>query len=215
MKEMLNKIKEGVIDIIAPAICVGCGKEGKYICDNCNLFLSEATSIFPSGNLREVISIWEYEGLIKKIIHKIKYDGFFDVINELVAKAFERREPYIPEDMIITFVPMFRKKERQRGFNQAELIAKEVGKTTGREVISLLEKIKDTPSQTELNKEERAANVKDSFSLLMTVINGKLPENVLLVDDVWTSGATMEECTRILKRAGVKNIQGFTLARTI
>ena len=212
MKEVLNKIKEGIIDILSPRMCVACGKEGKYICEKCGLFLSEAPTVFMAGGLEEVVSAWEYEGLIKNIIFKIKYESMFDAINELVEMAFEIREPYIPEDTTITFVPMFKKKEKRRGFNQAELIAKKVGEITGREVLALLEKIKDTPSQTELNKEERMVNVKDSFHRKKGI---NCHNNVLLVDDVWTSGATMQECCRVLKKSGVKKVWGFTLARTV
>jgi len=210
---MWNQLKENIIDILLPKTCVGCGKEGKYICKKCSLFFSEAPSIFMTGGLEELVGAWEYEGLIKNIIFKIKYDGMFDAIGELVEKAFKIREPYIPEDTTITFVPMFRKKEKRRGFNQAELIAKKVGEITDREVLSLLEKIKDTPSQTELNKEERIENVKGAFCSMSDI--KQTWENVLLVDDVWTSGATMQECCRILKRSGVKRVWGFTLARTV
>ena len=209
---MWNQLKENIIDILFPKICVGCGKEGNYICEKCSLFLSEATSIFARGNLREVISVWEYEGLIKKIILRIKYDGIFDTINELVKKVFERREPYIPEDMVITFVPMFKKKEKRKGSNQAELIARKVGEITGREVLPLLEKIKDTPSQTELDKKERVKNVKNSFQMKK---GASCPRDILIVDDVWTSGATMEECARVLRKSGARNIRGFVLARTV
>ncbi len=214
LKELI-KIKNWVVDLLLPVQCVACGKEGKYICEKCSLFLSEAPSVFQAGGLEELVSVWEYEGLIKKIILKIKYKGMFDAINEFVEKAFEIREPYIPEDTTITFVPMFKKKEKRRGFNQAKLIAKKVGEITSRKVLPFLEKIKDTSSQTELNKEERMENIKGSFRLLRTVLNSELPENVLIVDDVWTSGATMQECCRVLKKAGVKKVWGFTLARTV
>ncbi len=218
LKELLN-IKDWVIDLLIPIECVACGKEGKYICEKCGLFLSETPSIFRVGGLEELVSVWEYEGLIRNIIFKIKYDGMFDAIDELVERAFEVREPYIPEDTTITFVPMYKKKEKRRGFNQAELIAKKVGEVTGRKALPLLEKIKDTPSQTELNKEERALNIKDSFTLfrpgLNNDFNNELPKNILLVDDVWTSGATMQECCKILKKSGVKKVWGFTLARTV
>ena len=152
---MWGQLKKSIIDILFPRICIGCGEEGSYICKKCDLFLSEATSIFARGNLREVSSAWEYEGLVKKIIFKIKYEGMFDAIDELVEKTFERRELFIPESTVITFVPMFKKKEKRRGFNQAELIARKVGKMTDRKPLLLLEKIKDTPSQTELDREER------------------------------------------------------------
>ena len=212
MGRWLNKIKEQLIDILLPKRCAGCGEEGNYICEKCSLFLSEAPTIFMAGGLEELVSVWEYEGLIKKLIFEIKYQGVFDAINELAERAFKIREPYIPEDMTITFVPMFRKKERQRGFNQAELIARKVGQITGREVLPLLEKIKDTASQTELNKEERIANVKNSFRRKAGTASY---DNVLLVDDVWTSGATMAECCRVLKKSGIKKVWGFTLARTM
>ncbi len=216
---MWEKLKETVLDIILPRSCLGCGKEGKYICEKCDLFLSEAPSVFLPGGLEELVSCWEYDGLIKDIIFKIKYDGVFDAINELVEKAFKTREPYIPEDTIITFVPMFKKKEKQRGFNQAELIARKLGEMTGRKALPLLEKIKDTPSQTKLDKEDRMANVKDSFrrkelsSLEPSLLSSF--KNVLLVDDIWTSGATMKECARVLRRSGAKKVSGFTLARIV
>jgi competence protein ComFC len=209
---MWNQLKENIIDILFPKICAGCGKEGNYICEECSLFLSEATSIFARGNLREVVGVWEYEGLIREIIFKIKYEGIFDAVGELGEKAFERREPYIPEGMAITFVPMSKKKEKRRGFNQAELIARKLGEITGREVLSLLEKIKDTPSQTALDKEGRIKNVRNSFCLKKGI---NCPKSILIVDDVWTSGATMEECARVLRKSGAKDIRGFVLARTI
>jgi len=211
---ILKNIKENIIDILFPKTCVACGKEGEYVCENCSLFLSEAPNIIKTSGLEELVSIWEYEGLIRNIIFKIKYEGMFDAVNELVEKAFERREPYVPEDVKITFVPMFKKKEKRRGFNQAELIAKKVGKITGKEVVPLLEKIKDTASQTKLDKEGRMINVKDSFSLLKSIYK-PLAENILLIDDIWTSGATMRECCKILKEAGAKRVWGFTLARTV
>lgn len=212
MRGLLNKIKDGILDAILPRRCVGCGKEGKYVCEKCSLFLSEAPTIFPGEGLEEVVSGWEYEGLIKKLIFQIKYEGMFDAIDELVKKAFEIRESWLPENTIITFVPMFKKKEKQRGFNQAEIIARKIGKIAGKEVIPLLEKIKDTPSQTELNKEEREKNVKGAFRMCGV---GPSTQNVLLVDDVWTSGATINECCRILKKAGVEKVWGFTIARTV
>ena len=209
---MWNQLKETILDIILPRSCLGCGEEGKYICEKCELFLSEAPSLFGQGGLEELVSVWEYDGLIKDIILKIKYYGMFDAISELIKKAFELREPYIPEDTTITFVPLFKKKERDRGFNQAELIAKKLGEMTGKKVLPLLEKIKDTRSQTKLDKVERLTNIKGSFRRKEGTTCGS---NVLLVDDVWTSGATIRECAKVLKKSGVKRIYGFTLARTV
>jgi len=93
------------------------------------------------------------------------------------------------------------------------VIARKLGKELGIKVFTLLEKIKDTKSQTKLDRQERLDNIRGAFAA-----KTKLPpeiKNILLVDDVWTSGATMRECARVLKKAGAKNILGFTLARTI
>lgn len=217
LKDAILGIKEIVSDIILPRTCFGCGKEGKYVCEQCDLFLSEAPNLFQQGDLEELFSAWEYDGLIKNIILEIKYKGMFDAIDELVEKVLSTPDVKFVQHLeldAITFVPMFKKKEKQRGFNQAELIANKLGEMTGGKMLSLLEKVKDTSSQTKLDKTERAANVKGSFSYCLTS-EVKQVDNVLLVDDVWTSGSTMKECARVLKKSGAKRIFGFTIARTV
>lgn len=195
-----------LLDILLPKECVGCGKEGKYICDKCELFLCET----PLS--KEVISVWEYDGLVEKLIRKIKYNGMYDIINELVEKAFEKITLELPENTYITYVPMYKKRERERGFNQAELIAKEIGKMTNREVVPLLTKTKDNVSQVGLDPIERVENVKDVFQWRgKTICHVK----VVIVDDFWISGATMKECSKVLKGAGAKEVWGFTLARIV
>jgi len=158
-------------------------------------------------------SVWEYEGIIEKAILKIKYDGCYDIVNELIEKAFKKIEMNLPPDTYITYVPMYKKKERQRGFNQAKLIAERIGEKTGRSVADLLEKTKDNRTQVGLNPKERLENVRDVFTV--APMKEAKPLSVLLVDDVYTTGATMNECTKALRRAGVKNIYGFTIARKL
>ena len=158
---------------------------------------------------------------MEKLIQKIKYDGCYDIIGELVALAFKKIDLNLPKDTVITFVPMYKKKEKYRGFNQAELIARKVARVHLREVHRLLEKVRDNRSQVGLSPQERAENVKDAFRVTpddrMSDILGMsdIPNirNVLLVDDVYTTGATMGECAKILKKAGFKNVWGFTLSR--
>ncbi len=211
MLETLNKIKEGLIDILLPKKCIGCSKEGKYICNNCELFLSETPNIFEVKlQSNNAMSVWEYEGLIEKAISKIKYDGHYDIINDLIDKAFEKIELNLPADIYITYVPMYKKRERERGFNQAELIARKIGEITNREVLPLLIKTKDNRPQAALNLQERIENVRNAFAPSLTEIK---PQTVLVVDDFYATGATMRECIKTLERNGVKNIFGFTLAR--
>jgi len=130
-----------------------------------------------------------------------------------VETAFKKIDLKLPEDTIITFVPMYKKKEKRRGFNQAELIAKKVSQLLGLAEQPLLEKVRDNQSQVGLGPQERAENVKGVFKMLKVGLSTFESRSVLIVDDVYTTGATMGECTKTLKRAGVKNVWGFTLSR--
>lgn len=222
----LRIVWEWIIDILLPRFCVGCGREGLYICKDCEIFLSEVdprlrnsvSKHLETEFLSDIISIWEYEGLMEKLIYKIKFDGCYDIIDELVEKAMAKVELNLPNDTIITFVPMWKKKERLRGFNQSELIAKAIGKSVQHRVLHILEKVRDNRSQVGLGPREREENVKGVFSTLKPSFNGEklgFFKNVLLIDDVYTTGATMNECIKVLKKAGVKNIWGFTIARKL
>lgn len=220
--EVLKRAGGWVMDLLIPKRCVGCKKEGSYICDKCEIFLSEVENTIPG-----VISVWEYEGLMEKLIYKIKFDGMYHIIDELVEKAMDRIDLKLPaspktanrggsENTIITYVPIWKKKEKERGFNQAELIAKKVAEITGSPVGPVLAKIKDNRSQVGLNPQERIENVKGVFRLLTSDFKKLLKSevnNILLVDDVYTTGATMQECIKVLKKGGAKNIWGFTLSR--
>ena len=232
-------IKNIILDILFPKLCLGCGREGKYVCSKCELFVSEASSICPvcggpsfngdthlycktKYSLDGLTSVWDYDGLAKQLIYKIKIGGITHIISEvikdffkIIAKDTDRFHSFlsflISEKNCIAYVPSFKKKEKKRGFNQAEIIAKELSKITRLKTISLFKKIKDTKDQTELSKEERLQNVKDSFRFVDVGVG---LGNVLLVDDVFTTGATMKECCKVLKKAGIKKVWGFTIART-
>ena len=197
---------KGLLDILFPRVCINCGKEGKYICDKCKVFISEAEPlIYTEECLDGLISVWDYEGLIKELIHMIKYQGVTDIIKELMS-LIDIKVYY----QYITYVPMYLKREKRRGFNQSEIIAKELAKKSKARLLSLLEKVFDTKSQTELTKERRSQNLKDSFAVNKNI---KEIEQVLLVDDFFTTGATMRECCKVLKKAGIEKVWGFTLAR--
>ena len=209
-------MREAILDILFPRRCIVCDKEGEYVCDKCELFLSEAPN-----NTEKLVSIWEYEGAIERVIGKIKHNGMYHAIDELVERAFRVMvkdagrfrsflEFLLYPDTCITYVPMYKKKERQKGFNQAEIIAKKIAEILKKEATPLLIKIKDNRSQIGLNLQERIENVKNSFSF-----NGLfVPEKAVLVDDFCASGATTEECMRILRQNGVGDVWRFVLAKS-
>jgi competence protein ComFC len=241
-RRIVKSLVNGVLDILFPAQCVACNKAGAYICMQCEKFLGEAPLICPvclqstyTGERHEqcykkygldgLVSIWENEGSIKELLHKTKYQGITHILQELANKAFvvmaadtQRFGIFlnllILENTVFTYVPMHKKKEKQRGFNQAELFAKEMARILKNSVVPLLVKSTETQAQMKLTKQERLYNVKDVFSIVSTIDSTQI-ERVILVDDIWTTGATMKECCKVLKEAGVKQVWGFTLARTV
>lgn len=239
LSKILNKTKETIFDVLFPKLCINCGKEGSYICEDCSIFMTEASLICPICNkssfmgqrhqhcssrlgLSGLVSAWEYEGLVKQMLNDIKYKSVEHIIPECTEKAFKmilsdisRFRPFLSfllsKDTNITYVPMYRKKEKKRGFNQAKLIAKEVGKISDKPVFPFLKKIKKTQAQAGLDMDARAGNLKNVFEYC----GNFTPENIVLVDDIWTTGATMKECCKVLKKAGAQKIWGFTLARPV
>jgi len=235
---MLNdliKAKNWTLDLLFPILCVGCGKEGKYICDDCSVFLSENAQICPvcqktslSGERHEyckkddeldgLTTIWDYEGIAKVLMRRIKKEGLFHAIPVMVCESFSviandknRFKEFLSflslNDACVSYVPSHGKEEKKRGFNHAELIAREVGRFTGLQIINSLEKTRQTKLQEELGSSKRFSGAKASFAA-----RGKCPENVILVDDFWTTGATMKECCRVLKENGAENVWGFVFS---
>lgn len=198
-----------LLDVLFPKKCVGCGKWGQYICGSC---FKQLKWLHPQVRLVEgmngLVSFWAYEGVARKAILKLKFRFVSDLVKEVVEKAVKGDKRF--RGFVIVPVPLSSKRWRWRGFNQAEEIAKAVASKWHLAYGEWLIKVKDTGQQVGKTRQERLQAVKGSFGLK---IKDQLPRAILLVDDVWTSGATMRECARVLKRTGVKEVWGLTLAR--
>lgn len=109
----------------------------------------------------------------------------------------------------VTAVPMWKNKIRERGFNQAEMIGKLIATHYKVPSFVMIERIKNTKPMYGLCKDERYKNIKNAFKY----VGKQIPDKIILVDDVWTTGATMRECTLALKQAGVREVWGVALAR--
>lgn len=157
-------------------------------------------------------SAWRYSGVGKEIIHAFKYENERRLATVLAATVLAKLPPEATIDMV-TWVPLHPAKQADRGYNQSELLGREIGRMTGIESLKILKRSRWTADQNKLELDKRKENVKDAFSLSTeTLIRGK---NVLLVDDVYTTGATVSECSRVLKRGGAAKVGALTLARTV
>ena len=153
------------------------------------------------------------EGAAREAVHRLKYGNLRAIapqMGSLLADFLDRRG--VDGDILVP-VALHRRRERQRGYNQASLLAQQVGEGLGLPVVAeALSRRRDTPSQTGRSQaEERRANVQGSFTCQRQEIVSGL--NVLLVDDVCTTGATLDACAAALKDAGAESVTGVTFAR--
>lgn len=222
MKYIL-KIKEKVLNIIYPQICGICGKiSKKSICRKCEIILERQAqfAIINEGleienkNFDEIIYIFKYEGLIRKSIIDYKFNEksyLYKTFVEFLLKDKEIFENIKKYDTIIP-VPISKKRQKQRGYNQSLLIANEISKKVNIQVDkNCLIKIKNIIEQSRLNKEERNINIQNVYKLK----NEKFLFNkkILLIDDIYTTGSTVNECSRILRKANPKQIGILVLAK--
>lgn len=153
-----------------------------------------------------------YSGNVRKAIHKLKYGGGKCLASELSVYLADAYYEHGFSPDVITFVPMHPRKEKTRGYNQAEALAVELGKAVGVEVISLLIKKVFVRSNASQNYASRIESVKNTVGINRESGFDLKGKTVLLVDDVFTTGATAGECSRVLLSGGAKSVSVLTLA---
>lgn len=216
-----------------PKNCLNCHAEGTWLCESCSdsLFFIDAhfcpfcktpAALFDvCGKCRraigaqKVFSLFSYsDPLARKIIKNFKYRYLQDMAEELKPLFLKFIFKYkmlleIKPDSILIPVPLHWYKERERGFNQAERIAQVIGKILSLPIDNkIINKKSRTKNQADIKMEERFANLHGAFKILKPP-----PKNIILVDDVFTTGSTVKEIASVLRFAGVENIQVITLAR--
>ncbi len=155
-----------------------------------------------------------YEGELRELIHLFKY-GNVTMLAGPLGRLLARTMPENSRFDVVIPMPLHWRKRWQRGFNQAELLAAEIGRRTNVPVRNALRRVRNTASQAGLTSSKRRRNVSGAFQAsrgvkMRTVLNGA---SVLLIDDVVTTGATAASCARALKRAGARQVTLLTLAR--
>lgn len=215
-----SEIKERALDLLYPAYCAGCGAPGAVACEDCLLGLSplhspERSPLFDPG--APAFTGWRagcgYEGLGKEMVLRLKSSErpFALPLARLMLTAAGNDPDYLAPDAM-TWVPSEKRKVAARGYNPAELLARRLGRLTGRMAVPLLFKNRSTPDQDAVSGEERRGNVAGCFLALR---DGLVPARVLLVDDVLTTGATADACARALLSGGAQTVHIMVAARTL
>lgn len=248
MDNSSNKTESFLLDLFFPKFCLGCRKEGTYLCDDCRALLdipefdyclcSQKPIRVLSGSknglpgqgkcqrcknkeLSGLYSALAYKekALTRKLIYQFKYQPYLkDLAKTLASILIEhfvlsgKNTDDIWQNSVLMPIPLDKKKLKIRGYNQSEELAKELAKILDVPVASnVLVKIKSTKPQMELSKQERENNLRGAFAIKNPEkISG---EKIFLVDDVYTTGSTMEECARVLRDAGAKSVWGIAIAR--
>ncbi|NME82666.1 ComF family protein [Clostridium sp. SM-530-WT-3G] len=216
IKKVIISLWYGFLEIIYPieSYCIICGKEGyNGICDYCISKIKQIEYIIPGEDKMIINSYGHYGGVLKKLILRLKYYNDFtagDILAELLEKYIRENIDY--SEYVISYIPMSKKSKKKRGFNQCEYIANKVAYSLSIRNVSILYKCKETKEQKRLLRQERFENIKNAFGIYEEKI--KKIENVILIDDVTTTGATMIEAFKILKKYGIKQIKLLTLAKS-
>ena len=216
IKRIIISLWQGLLEIIYPreSYCIICGKEEcSGICDLCRSDIKQIDYII-SGNDEIVINSYgHYGGALKSLIFRLKYHKDFtagDILAELLGEYIKENIDY--KNYVISYIPMSKKSQKKRGFNQCEYISKKAAYDLSIKHVSVLFKCRETKEQKRLMRQDRFRNVKGAFGVYEKRLEGI--KNIILVDDVTTTGATMVEAYKVLKKNGVKKIKLLTLAKS-
>jgi ComF family protein len=229
----LTKLKGIALDLFFPRWCVGCGREGDFICSTCRQSLPRITPplcprcgrpqlnavICPvcvgwQASIDGIRAPFKFDGAIRQAIHGLKYNN----LRAMAALLGRWLGDYLaanplPGEVLVP-VPLHPKRLRERGYNQSRLLALELSKFSGLPLVDdcLVRERYTTPQARTPNVDERRSNVADAFACRDRRLEAK---QVLLIDDVATSGATLDACARALKESGASSVWGLVLAKEL
>jgi competence protein ComFC len=230
----------GLVSLLYPSSCAVCSATvtpGTYLCDSCagdaprlrapfcercsQPFAGAITDSFTCANCHDrvlhfdaAVSAYRSRGVIRQVMHDFKYGGQLHLrhpLGEWLCETLD--DPRLSDrrfDCIVP-VPLHPARQRERGFNQADLLARILGRRTRLPVRPLLQRIRYTTTQTQFDRHQRMENLAGAFRLRRGVRVQEL--RVLLVDDVLTTGSTLSECAEVLKNAGALSVHAATAAR--
>jgi len=233
----IYKLISNFINLIFPERCFGCRIKGEVFCKSCQGKIitikkpyckickfpytesltyggcSECVSRYPV--FKKLITAGIYNGILKKLIHLFKYHGkkqLAEPFGKLMAEQWTKEKERV--DYIVP-VPIHSKRLKERGYNPADLLLNEFNKYFAYDKLNILIRVRPTFPQYELNRKERELNIKGAFEINQDTEGLLKNKSILLIDDIFTSGITANEISRILLEAKAKEIYVLTLARTL
>lgn len=219
---MINNFLRLLEDVFFPAKCLNCYgkvKQQELFCSRCRHQLVDIRFLYPQGydckDIDGICIFFSYELGVKKALHKIKFSGKKNLLPR-VAKEFQQvcclkdlQELWdLPKDLFLVPVPTDKTRQQERGYDLPTGIFKSWGEKEHIIWYEALVRVKTTMPQYGLTRTQRRKNVKKCFVVKLEVVN----KDIILVDDIFTSGATMEEAARTLKKAGAKRVWSVSFA---
>lgn len=215
----MKEIVDNILNLIYPPVCGFCNKICKEsLCKKCEIKIKE----YEINSIRkvkdkyfdELLCLFKYENFIRNTLIEYKFQNkayLYKTLSKIILNN-EKICGFLKNYDIIIPVPISKRRKQKRGYNQSYLIAKEIAKFTNLKCQNkCLVKIKDTLEQSKLNKNQRRTNLQGAYE----VINKEelINKNVLLLDDIYTTGNTVNECAKTLKEKGINNIGVITIAK--
>jgi ComF family protein len=200
---------------LCPA-CHGAAQRNLPACPGCALPLPQADGALCGqcqrrpGRLLACHAAWCYGPTIDVLVRRYKFDNDLAAGAVLAGLMCQLRPPWLSGQVLVP-VSLHRQRLAQRGYDQAHELATQLGRATGLPVMACLQRCRDTAAQSALDRKQRRRNLRGAF----TVTAAALPASVVLVDDVMTTGATLEAAAQALQRAGVEQVRAWVAARTV
>jgi ComF family protein len=214
-----------LLDLLVPAACSGCGAYGDPLCRRCrssfrpasgvrDRFVAPDPATVIGDELQVAVAAFAYEGTLRRALARLKYGGAARLAGPLADAATPLLGPFVSLHASATLVPVpvHRERLRQRGYNQAALLARRLGLELGRPVADVLARARPTGLQHRLNRAERLRNLHGAFVVRP---EARAPPQVILVDDILTTSATLEACAAVLRAAGSARVVGVAIAREL
>ncbi len=214
-----------LLDLLMPPACAGCGRSGALLCHPCfgrlappsraeDRFVAPDAGVVIGDSLALALAAFAYAGPMRRALAALKYIGASRLAPVLARASLPALETLVAVAgaAVLVPVPIHAERRRVRGYNQAELIARELANGSRLATAPLLNRLRPTTKQHRLDRAARLANLRGAFE----VTDGmRVPPAVILVDDIITTTATLEACASVLRAAGLRQVYGFAVAREV